>query len=168
MAVMTDLSLTLGLRPDYSGRALTAVALMKTGVPLESISSMLSWREFEEFCADLLSASGYKVKTNVVLTKPRRQVDIFAESIDLALCVDCKHWNKSFSPYALEKIATDQLERTRLYKKKRSVETPTLPAIFSMLDAPARLVRGVPIVPVFALRDFLNSVNRFEPGFAIV
>jgi hypothetical protein len=168
LAIVEDLSTQLGLRPDPADRVLTAVALIKTGAPPESVSSLLSWSEFEEFCARLLKASGYSVKRNIIITKPRRQIDIFAESSGLGLSVDCKHWGRGFAPSVLERIANEQIERTSLYKKKLALGIPVLPVILTLLDAPTRLVVGVPVVPIFVLRDFLSSVNRFEEGLEIL
>lgn len=166
--LVEETGLQLGQTRGSSYRVVVAAALVRIGTPPETVSSLLSWTEYEQFCAGLLRASGYSVRTNIVITKPRRQLDIFADSPGLALSVDCKHWSKGFAYSVLERVATEQIERTVLYKQKRGIETPVLPAIFTMIDEPTRLVSGVPVVPVFALRDFLNSVSRFEPGFKLV
>jgi hypothetical protein len=168
VALLEDLSTELGLGPGPADRVLAAVALIKTGAPPESVSSLLTWREFEEFCARLLMAGGYTVRKNVVITKPRRQIDIYAESAGLGISVDCKHWGRGFGPSALERIAGAQIERTTLYKKKLALDTPVLPVILTLLDVPTRLVIGVPVVPIFALRSFLGSVSRFEEGLEIL
>jgi hypothetical protein len=154
-----------GFRPD---QVLAGLALMKLGMSPESVGALLTWQEFEGFCADVLGAHGYGVKANIVMTKPRRQIDIFAEGPTLALSVDCKHWGRPFSAATLERVASSQIERTTLYKKRRSVRLPVLPVILTLLDPPLREVMGVPVVPVFALRDFLVSVNRFDEGLAII
>jgi len=132
------------------------------------VSSSLTWQEFEGFCAGVLKACGYLVKTNIVLTKPRRQLDIFAESQTLALSVDCKHWGKSFSGSVLEQAAASQIERTELYKRKKKVKTPVLPVILTLLASPVKEALGVPVVPIFALRDFAVSVSRFDEGLVII
>ncbi|MDA4113271.1 MAG: restriction endonuclease [Thaumarchaeota archaeon] len=174
IGVLHELSLQMGARlqrgltgavPD---QVLAAVALIRAGIALDAVSSSLTWQEFEAFCANLLKVHGYTVKTNVVLTRPRRQIDIFAEGQTLALSVDCKHWGRSFSGWALERVATEQIERSTLYKLKRRVKVPVLPVILTLLDSQVREVVGVPVVPIFALRDFLVSVNRFDEGLAIV
>ena len=161
-------NLQVGLAGPLPDQVLAAVALIRSGMTPESVSSLLTWREFEGFCASVLKAHGYVVLTNVVLTKPRRQIDIFAESQTLALCVDCKHWGRPFSVSSLEEVASEQVERTILYKQKRRYKGPVLPAILTLLDPPVREVLGVPIVPIFALGDFLASVNRFADGLAII
>jgi Restriction endonuclease len=167
-AVLSNLAAELGLTPSPDDRVLAAVALVSKGMSLDAISSQVTWNEFEEFCAHLLRVSGYVVKRNIVITKPRRQIDIYAKSSDLGLCVDCKHWSKSFGGYQLEKVAMDQIERASLYKRKMDITAPILPVILTMVAAPTKLARGVPVVPIFALRDFLASVSRFEDGFSMV
>ena len=109
--VLSDVSSQMGLelQPGLTGpvhdQVLAAIALIRDGMSIESVSSSLTWQEFEGFCAGVLRACGYMVRTNVVMTKPRRQIDIFAESPTLALSVDCKHWGKTFSGPTLERVA---------------------------------------------------------------
>lgn len=162
------LRLQTGLDGPLPDQALSAVALIRSGMAPESVSSLLTWREFEGFCAEVLRARGYAVTTNVVLTKPRRQIDIFAEGSSLSLCVDCKHWGRPFSSPSLEKVVTDQMERASLFREKRSFQSPILPVILTLVDSTTRTVLGVPIVPIFAVGDFLASVSRFDPGLAIL
>lgn len=174
MAVLNELSLEFGLRiqtgldgpvPD---QALSAVALLRLGMTPESVSSLLTWQQFEGFCADLLRAHGYSVTTNIILTKPRRQIDILAEASTMALCIDCKHWGRSFSSSSIERVASDQLERTSHFKEKRSFKSPILPVVLTLVDSQVRTVLGVPVVPIFALGDFLASVTRFDPGLCVL
>lgn len=167
-SLIEDLSAQLGVPRSSSEKILAAMALIRTGSTPESIASLLSWGEFEAFCGAILRATGYAVKNNIVITKPRRQLDLFAEGPDLALSVDCKHWGKGFGPSELERIAGEQVERTRLYKAKSRLNLPVLPVILTLVDSPTRLIAGVPVVPIFALRDFLASVSRFEPGLEII
>ena len=167
-SAIEDLSSQLGLENGSARDVLAAMALVRDGVPPESVSSLMSWREFEEFCAKMLRASGYSVKHNIVITKPRRQIDIFADSPNLALSIDCKHWGRGFAPSSLRRIVAEQVERTTLYKKKMKLEVPVLPVVLTLLDSSVRLVEGVPIVPVFAMRDFITSVSGFEEGLAVI
>jgi len=169
-AVSSQLGLPLqrGLTGVVPDQVLAAVALIGKGMSPDSVSGSLTWREFEGFCADLLGAYGYGVRTNIVLTKPRRQIDIFADSETLALSVDCKHWGRPTSRSSLEIVASNQIERTALYKRRMSVRKPILPMILTLVDTRMRGVLGVPVVPVAALRDFLSTVSRFDEGLATV
>jgi hypothetical protein len=173
-AVLLDVSSQLGmdLQRGLTGflpdQVLAGIALIKAGMSPDVVSSSLTWQEFEGFCAGVLKACGFTVKTNVVLTKPRRQIDVFAEGQTLAISADCKHWGKSFSVSTLQQVASSQIERTVLYKTKAKVGMPVLPVILTLLDSPVKMVLGVPVVPIFALRDFIVSVSRFDEGLAII
>ncbi len=173
-AVLADVSSQMGLdlQQELTGfvhdQVLAAIVLIRGGMSIESVSSSLTWREFEGFCAGVLRACGYLVRTNIVITKPRRQIDIFAESQTLALSVDCKHWAKTFSGPTLERVASSQTERTARYKRKAKIRSPVLPVVLTLLASPVKQVQGVPIVPVFALRDFALAVSRFDEGLVII
>jgi hypothetical protein len=132
-AVLQELSSQMGVRLQWGltgvvpDQVLAAVALIRAGMTLDTVSSSLTWQEFEGFCANLLKVHGYSVKTNIVLTKPRRQLDIFAEAQTLALSIDCKHWGKSSSGSVLEqgRGGADR-EDGRSTRGKESVKTARL------------------------------------------
>lgn len=166
---LSELNASMGLPEGAEGgRALVALALVSLGLDLERVARLLTWQEFEEFCAQILVASGFRVTRNVTLSKPRRQIDIIAESETLTLSIDCKHWNASHSSSSLGTMAEKQIERTSVYKKKRSTALPFLPVIVTLFAAQARLVRGVPVVPLLALRSFLSSVSRFDGELLLI
>ena len=136
-------------------------ALLKTGAQPEEVSRLLSWKDFELLSAALLKASGYSVRENVVLTKPRAQLDIVATGTSLTLSVDCKHYRRSHSPSALEKFARDQLRRSELLRRKAQVRGSIASVILSMSEPEGRFVGGVAVVPIRTLRSFLNSVESY-------
>jgi hypothetical protein len=45
---------------------------------------------------------------------------------------------------------------------------PHLPVIITVLDNQARVVGGVPVVPLQGLKDFLSSVNRFDQELSFI
>lgn len=148
---------------------LAAVALAMRGFESSvAISASLSWSEFEEFCARLLLAAGFEVRRGIVLTRPRRQLDIVAKSSSLCLSVDCKHWRGRLAPASLERFASQQAERSRLYKEKLKEALPILPVILTLLDSGAFIVERVPVVPLASLREFAFSVNRFDDRLLFV
>ena len=151
------------------GAVLAALAQIRAGRDAESASRGLSWSEFEEFCADAVAAAGYAVQRNVMMTKPRRQLDLLAESHTMCLSIDCKHWRRGAGRGTLERQALAQIERTRQYRTRLDApEKGILPMLLTMVDNGTRVVLGVPIVPLFALRDFLATVNRFDEELVFV
>ncbi len=159
MAAVAD---ELGISQEAPSSALAAIALAKLGAELDAVAKSLEWEDFEAFCAIVLAASGYEVKRNVRLRKPTRQIDIVAESPSLVLVVDCKHWQRGFGISGLEPVISAQAERARLLLRGHSKAKPHLPVIITVLDNQARVVGGVPVVPLQGLKDFLSTLNRFD------
>jgi Restriction endonuclease len=155
--------------PPKQGAVAAALLEVEVGRDAESVSKGLTWYEFEEFCAEALTTAGYSVKRNVMLKKPRRQLDLLAESSTMGLSIDCKHWKRSVGLATLERLALGQAERTRQFKTR--LDAPRkgiLPMLLTMVDNGVRVVNGVPVVPLFALRDFLTIVNRFDDSLLFV
>lgn len=159
-----------GLPDDAQRRVHTALALTRLGADLDVIAKGLAWDEFEEYCASAVSAAGYAVLRNVRMRKPARQIDIIAESASLVLSIDCKHWRRSAGHGSLGAPALAQAERTRMYAQRRRPADPRafLPVLLTMVDNQVRVVSGVPVVPLVALREFLASVSPFDEGFSFV
>jgi Restriction endonuclease len=160
----------LGLPPGAPRSVSAALALTRLGADLDRVARSLSWGEFEEYCASAVSAAGYAVRKNVRLRKPARQIDIVAESPSLVLSIDCKHWKRGAGAGRLEAPAFAQAERTRMYAESRRPEDARafLPVLLTLVDSRTRVVGGVPVVPILALREFLASVSRFEEGLSFI
>ena len=155
--------------PPKPGAVLQALAQIRAGRDAEAASRGLTWSEFEEFCAEAVAAAGYAVQRSVQLRKPRRQLDLLAESSTMCLSIDCKHWRRSVGVRTLERLAVAQVERTRQYKTRLdATQKGILPMLLTMVDNGRRVVLGVPVVPLFALRDFLAAVNRFDDALLFV
>lgn len=136
-------------------------ALLKMGAQPEVVSRLLSWQEFEHLSAALFKASGYSVKENVHLKKPRAQLDIVAAGPTLLLNVDCKHYQRGHSPSALAKFSRDQLRRSALLRKRESDQRPIASMILSMSEPEGKFAEGVAVVPVRTLRNFLTNIDSY-------
>jgi hypothetical protein len=159
-----------GVPPDAPESVSAALALTRMGADLDRIAKSLAWDEFEDYCAMAISAAGYAVKRNVRLRSPTRQIDIIAESATLVLSIDCKHWRRGAGAASLTAPAIAQAQRTRMYMErlKQAEARAFLPVLLTMVDNQARVVQGVPVVPLQALREFLASVSRFDEGFSFI
>lgn len=167
---ITEIAEDFGLPGGAPRSVSAALALTKLGGDLDRIARSLAWREFEDYCALVISAAGYAVTRNVRLLKPTRQIDIVAESTTLVLSVDCKHWRRGAGAASLSAPAIAQAQRTRQYmeRSKGIAEKAFLPVLLTMVDSQVKVVEGVPVVPLQALRGFLTSVNRFEEEFSFI
>jgi hypothetical protein len=132
------------------------------GVPEEEAARSLTWKDFEGFCAQLLRASGYAVRDNVYLSRPRAQVDLVAIGPHFVINLDCKHWKRAASHSALEDFALAQLGRSRLLRRRLDDPKPIISVILSLSESAGSFVEGVAVVPLRTLRDFLETVESYS------
>lgn len=152
-----------------AGAVLTAVGEIRRGRDAELVSRGLTWSEFEDLCSRAIAAAGYSVTRNVTLRRPRRQLDLVAESSTMGLAVDCKHWRRGVGAATLERLGLAQAERARQYKLRLDApDKPFLPMLLTMAENGVRVAAGVPVVPLFALTDFLANVTRFDERLLFV
>lgn len=160
------LELDLG-EAEALSTACVAYALLKQRTQPEEVSRLLSWREFEQLTAALLRASGFVVKENLTLTKPRAQIDAVAFGTSMILCVDCKHYRREPGPASLHKFATAQLRRSWLLRKKTDDPRPIASVILSVSEPEGGFVEGVAVVPIRTLRSFLTSLDSYTELFEL-
>ena len=155
----SDLALPYG---EVTSPVCIAFALLKMNTPVEAISRGLSWKEFEHLCAGLIRASGFEVRENVQLKKPRAQIDLVAFGTSVILTVDCKHWSRGHSPSSLKKFAEDQLRRSALLRRSIEDSRPIASVILSVSASEGKFVEGVPIVPIRTLGSFVSTFDAYS------
>ncbi len=163
--VLDEVRLVTGVTGDSDENCLAALGLMMLGMDPASVARDVTWQEFESLCAAILRALGYSVRKGVMLKRPRRQIDIIAESATLGLSIDCKHWKNSPAASSLTGLVDAQVQRTLLYKRDAKLTgdgLPILPMLLTLLDSQTRVVDDVPVVPIILLRDFLLNLSRYD------
>ena len=167
-AALQDASRDLGLgQGDLVSPVCIGYALLKMGAQPDEVSRLLSWREFEQLSAALLKASGYLVREDVRLAKPRAQLDVVATGTSILLSVDCKHYRRGSAPSALAKFARAQLRRSALLRKRIDDSRPIASVILSMSEPEGRFVEGVAVVPIRTLRSFLTAIDSYAELFEL-
>lgn len=160
--VLEDARDDLGLREEeILSPICVAYALVKLKAYPEEVYRLLSWREFEGLAAALLRASGFEVREDVVLTKPRAQIDVVAYGTSLVLSVDCKHYRREQGPSSLAKAASAQLRRSSLLRRKSADPRPIASVILSMSQPEGRFLEGVAVVPIRTFRSFLTTLDSY-------
>ncbi len=139
-----------------------AVEQVASGVPEEDAAKSLTWRDFERFCARLLRENGYSVRENLYLSRPRAQLDLVATGPLFVISLDCKRWRRTPSPSVLEGIALAQLARSRLLRRSLGNAKPILSGILSFSEPSGSIVDGVAVVPLRAVRSFLETVEAYR------
>ena len=64
------------------------------GSPIEEISEYLNWKDFEALVSKILDENDFQVEQNVILTKPRMEIDVIGIKLNVAILIDCKHWKR--------------------------------------------------------------------------
>ena len=135
-------------------RLQTALFAINIGATIEDVSEYLTWRDFESITGLILEEKDFDVTKNLVLTKPRMEIDVIGKKMDIALLIDCKHW-KTMSKSALDEIVKKQIERVKRYVADENMSA--LPVIVTLHQEEIQFVDNVPIVPIMKLSSFLDD-----------
>lgn len=132
-----------------------AIKLLENGFPLDEVAISLNWRDFEGLTAEILGAKNFSVIKNLVLTKPRMEIDVIGIRLGVAMLIDCKHWKK-YDMSSLTNTVKKQIERTKHYISK----TPgalAVPVIVTLYQDKINFIDRVPIVPIFQFSSFVDE-----------
>lgn len=132
-----------------------AIILLQNGFPLDDISVALDWRDFEGLTAEILSSKNFAVIKNLMLTKPRMEIDVVGIRLGIAILIDCKHW-KRYSSSSLTSAVHKQIERTRQYVEKTQ-GSMAIPVIVTLYQDKIDFIERVPIVPIFQFSSFIDE-----------
>ena len=133
----------------------TSLLALRMGAPIDEISQILDWKDFEALVSEILELREFDVTRNLTLTKPRMQIDVIGTKAGVAILIDCKHW-KRLSNSALETAVNKQIERTKHYVTKEKVRA-ALPAIVTLYQEEVKFINKVPIIPIFQLDSFCDE-----------
>jgi len=135
-------------------RLQTASFAINLGATIEDVSEYLTWRDFESLTGLILEEKDFDVTKNLILTKPRMEIDVVGTKMDIALLIDCKHW-KTMSKSVLNDIVKKQVERVKRYVADENMSA--LPVIVTLHQEEIQFVENVPIVPIMKLSSFLDE-----------
>ena len=151
---------------DENDKLKTCLLAIHMGAPVDEVSRSLDWKDFESLAAEILDTSEFETTRNLVLKKPRIQIDVIGVKSDVAILIDCKHWKRA-SQSALENAVKKQIERTKRFLKTEDVKA-AIPAIVTLYQE-IRFIDKVPIIPIFQLSSFcedfygnLDDLNTLE------
>ena len=124
-------------------------------VVIDEISVALDWKDFEGLTAAILTSKDFAVIRNVILTKPRMEIDIIGIRLGIAILIDCKHW-KRYSISSLTTVVKKQIKRTKHYVAK-TPGTIAVPVIVTLYKDKVDFIANVPIVPIFQFSSFIDE-----------
>lgn len=140
---------------DENDRLKTCILAITMGVPIDEVSRFLSWQDFESLAAEILESRDFETTRNIVLTKPRMQIDVVGIKSGIAILIDCKHWTK-MNQSALEKAVKKQVERTKQFVSKEKIRG-AIPAIVTLYQHETQFIDKVPIIPIHQLDSFCDE-----------
>ena len=132
-----------------------SIFAIRNGATIEDVSEFLSWQNFEGLVSRVLDENGFIVQKNLILTKPRMEIDVVGVKLGISILIDCKHW-KRMTQSALNDIVNKQVERVKRYVEKTE-STSAIPVIVTLHQEKVNFVNKVPIVPVMQLSSFLDE-----------
>ena len=138
-----------------SDRIKASIFAIRNGATIEDVSEFLSWQNFEGLVSRVLDENGFNVQKNLILTKPRMEIDVVGVKLGISILIDCKHW-KRMTQSALNDIVNKQVERVKRYVEKTE-STSAIPVIVTLHQEKVNFVNKVPIVPVMQLSSFLDE-----------
>jgi len=140
---------------DEHDRLKTCLLAIQLGAAVDEVSRSLEWRDFESLAAEILNSNDFEITKNLVLTKPRMEIDVVGVKSGVAILIDCKHWKRT-SQSAIKKAVKKQIERTKHYLTKEKIQA-AIPAIVTLYQEEVRFVDKVPIIPIFQLGSFCEE-----------
>jgi hypothetical protein len=140
---------------EESDKIKTSILAISMGAAIDEVSRLLKWQDFESLAAEILEKRDFDTTKNVILTKPRMQIDVVGIKSDVAILVDCKHW-KNMTQSALQSAVTKQIERAKQYLAKEDVRA-AIPAIVTLYQHDLQFIDRVPIIPIHQLDSFCDE-----------
>ena len=144
-----------------------AFLIIENGGQIEQVSEHLDWKDFEGLVAQILEEKGFATIKNMILTKPRMEIDVVGINHGIAMLIDCKHWKK-LSQSSLNTIVEKQIKRVKHYVSKTN-EAIAVPVIVTLYHEQINFINRVPIVPIQQFSSFidefygnLDKVNTIE------
>ena len=132
-----------------------ALFAINQGAPIEEVSIYLDWKDFEGLVAEILQSKNFSIIKNLVLTKPRMEIDVIGINHGVALLIDCKHWKK-LSASSLNEIVRKQVDRVKHYVSKTQGAI-AVPAIVTLYQEEISFIDKVPIVPILQFSSFVDE-----------
>lgn len=140
---------------EDSDKLKTSVIAISMGAPIDEISRMLEWQDFESLAAEVLEKRDFDTTKNVIMKNPRIQIDVVGIKSEIAILIDCKHWN-NMTQSALSEAVKKQIIRTKQFISKHKVRG-AIPAIVTLYQHSVQFIDKVPIIPIHQLDSFCDE-----------
>ncbi len=136
-------------------RLKSALFILENGATIDEVSEHIDWKDFEGLIAEILESKGFGTIQNMILTKPRIEIDVVGIKIGVAILIDCKHWKRT-STSAIQRAVEKQVMRTKRYVSQTRGAT-AIPAIVTLYEEKVSFINKVPIIPIQKFSSFVDE-----------
>ena len=142
---------------DFSegDRLKTSILALEKGESVEEVAEQIEWRDFEGLVSEILQNKDFAIMRNLILTKPRMEIDVIGVKLGIAMLIDCKHWKRT-SPSALKSIVQKQIARAKHYIASTEGAI-AVPVIVTLYQDQVDFIEKVPIVPIIQFSSFVDE-----------
>ncbi len=136
-------------------RLKSALFILEKGATIDEVSEHIDWKDFEGLVAEILESKGFGTIRNMILTKPRMEIDVVGIKIGVAILIDCKHWKRT-STSAIQTAVKKQIRRTERYVSQTQ-GAMAIPVIVTLYEEKVSFINRVPIVPIQKFSSFVDE-----------
>ena len=136
-------------------RLKSALLVLKKGANIDEVSEHIDWKDFEGLIAEILESKNFGTIKNMILTKPRMEIDVIGIKMGVAILIDCKHWKRT-STSAIQNAVKKQIVRTKKYVAKTQGAI-AVPAIVTLYEEKVSFINKVPIIPIQKFSSFIDE-----------
>lgn len=141
---------------DSGDRLKSAILILEKGATINEVSEHIDWKDFEGLVAEILESKGFGTIRNMILTKPRMEIDVIGIKIGIALLIDCKHWKRT-STSAIHAAVKKQIDRTKKYVSQTH-GAMAIPVMVTLYEEKVSFINKVPIVPIQKFSSFVDEL----------
>ena len=138
-----------------SDRLKYALLILEKGAIIDEVSEHIDWKDFEGLVAEILESKGFGTIRNMILTKPRIEIDVVGVKIGVAILIDCKHWKRT-STSAIRRAVEKQVMRTKRYVSQTR-GAMAIPVIVTLYEEKVSFINKVPIIPIQKFSSFVDE-----------
>lgn len=145
------------------------------GCDVERVSRLLTWREFEAFCSNILESCGFRSFLNFRFKyrSGKGEIDVLGLRRPFILCLDAKHWGvRSGKASGLRNAVKKHVKRIEFfggvldkYLLNLGIEDwgecVLVPLLVTLFQERIMFDLNVPVVPVFKLNSFLMNFDGY-------
>jgi len=136
-------------------RLKSALFILKKGATINEVSEHIDWKDFEGLVAEILESKGFGTIRNMILTKPRMEIDVVGIKIGVVILIDCKHWKRT-STSAIQTAVKKHIRRTKRYVSQTQ-GAMAIPVIVTLYEEKTSFINRVPIVPIQKFSSFVDE-----------